>query len=302
MSSPVFSTTRSAYGRIAVTTVGNVQVAPTHVRTIPTSVACWSSPNRKRVKATQLTKTAFRDERLNQLNSWQEALYHRILIAVGDGDELVGDAQFIRGFLFPLKTSLRVTQVDSALHALAAANLIGLGVKPDSRPYLWLVRPEAADSLQNALGEGGIRSRGNSTGYKYIKGNGGEFGATNKPNLGIADEFGITDSEVSKNREVWERIEREAKDYGLSTTIGSLRLAEQLANEFGVEEVIKAIHLCIDCQKWRYVEGILRTAKAEGRSVDDPPRKAKRQAIGTNVDEIVYDGENIKEWWGGLSE
>ena len=291
MSLPVSWTAKSEYGRIAVTTVGKKQTALTHVRTIQKSVACSSFPNQRRVIATQLTTVAFKDERLNQLNSWQEALYHRILIAVGDGDELVGDAQFIRGFLFPLKTTLRVTQVDSALNALVSANLIGLGVKPDNRPYLWIIRPEAADSLVQSKGGEGTSSRGYGNINKY-KGTEG-YERTKKANLGISEEFGITDEEVDKHREAWQSIEDEARRSGLSITQNSMEFAEKLVEDYGIDMVLMAIKESFDCPKWRYVSKVLQRAKEEGRNPGDPKKTSSKWYTGNN-DDLTQDE------WGGV--
>ena len=161
------------------------------------------------MRQTQLDRTLYRDERIDQLNSWQETLYHRILVYVGDGDEMPADPKFIRDTLFPLKRTLRATQVDSALKALHSANLIGLGSKgPNSGTYLWIVRPEKPYSPSEVPEEGGepFRSRGSRLFNNFNKhGNGNEDGVANegvtdKPNLDIADEFGITDEEVERDR------------------------------------------------------------------------------------------------------
>lgn len=244
----------------------------------------------------QLDKTAFRDDRIDQLNSWQETLFHRILIYVGDGDEMPADPKFIRDTLFPLKHTLRTTQVDSALNALYSANLIGLGTRPDSRPYLWIIRPLDADSLRTAQGGEGTRRGGKDNKYINNKGR-GENEDTDKANVGIADEFGITDDEVEKHRKDIQAIEDEAKEYGLNTSIGSLRYAMSLANEYGTDEVISAIRQCIDTPKWRYVGAILRSAREEGRKPGDAPRKSTTRGH-ENISEIDYSGTEISKWWG----
>ena len=257
---------------------------------------------------TNLDRTAFRDERIDQLNSWQETLYHRILIYVGDGDEMPADPTFVRNALFPLKRTLRTTQVDSALKALYSANLIGLGSKgPDSSTYLWIIRPEKPYTPCVQFGGGETSRRGGS---KFInlnkQGNEDEDGVTNeevtdKPNLGIAAEFGITDEEVDRYRKAMEEIESVARDYGLSTSLGSLRYAMQLVADYDLETVKEAIEQCIDTPKWNYVTAVLRNSKSEGRKPGDAKKTKKMTAIeAMNSGEIHYDGPNIAKWWGGL--
>lgn len=244
----------------------------------------------------QMDRTAFLDARLDQLNSWQEALFHRMLIYVGDGDEMPADPKFIRDTLLPLKQNLRTSQVDSALKALTSANLIGLGTRKDGRPYLWIVRPEKQYSSSDAH-EGGETSR--RGGKDYILYNNKGNGETDKPNMGISDEFGITDEEVDRHRKTIDRIEQEAAEYGLNTSVGSLRYAMSLVTEYGEEAVIEAIHQCIDIPKWNYVGGILRTARLEGRNPGDPPKR-NRRARETMSDD--YGGTEISKWWGDQNE
>lgn len=261
------------------------------------------------MRATTLDRTAFRDERIDCLNSWQETLYHRILIYVGDNDEMPADPMFIRNTLFPLKKTLRATQVDSALKALHSANLIGLGSKePNSGTYLWIVRPEKSYSPSEVPEEGGepFRSRGSRLFNNFNKhGNGNEDGVTNegvtdKPNLGIADEFGITDDEVERHRKTMDEIESVAKDFGLSTSLGSLRFAMQLVTDYGLEAVKEAIEQCIDVPKWNYVAGILRNSKSEGKKPGGAKKPSKSAIEAMNSGDIHYDGPNIAQWWGGL--
>lgn len=259
------------------------------------------------MRATTLDKTAFRDERIDQLNSWQETLYHRILIYVGDNDEMPADPMFIRNTLFPLKKTLRATQVDSALKALHSANLIGLGSKePSSGTYLWIVRPEKPYSPSEVPEEGGepFRSRGSRLFNNFNKhGNGDEDGVTNegvtdKPNLGIADEFGITDEEVERHRKTMDEIESVAKDFGLSTSLGSLRFAMQLVTDYGLETVKEAIEQCIDVPKWNYVAGILRVSKSEGKKPGET-KKAEKKASKWYSSETAAEAEKrAAEKWG----
>lgn len=247
----------------------------------------------------------YRDERIDQLNSWQETLYHRILVYVGDGDEMPADPKFIRDTLFPLKRTLRATQVDSALKALHSANLIGLGSKgPNSGTYLWIVRPEKPYSPSEVPEEGGepFRSRGSRLFNNFNKhGNGNEDGVTNegvtdKPNLGIADEFGITDEEVERHRKTMDEIESVARDFGLSTSLGSLRFAMQLVTDYGLETVKEAIEQCIDVPKWNYVAAVLRNAQSEGRKPGDAPKKAEKKSKWFEDRDVEAEKKAAQKW------
>lgn len=214
---------------------------------------------------------------------------------------MMADTKYVRDSLFPLKHTIRVEQIDLALKVLEDANLIGLG-DTDTGKRLWLIRPERLNSVSSE-GEGDYRGSRSSGGREAPivsqKNTGSENGVADKSKLGIADEFGITDSEVNSNREAWNAVESQARKYGLSTSIGAIEVAMDLVNQYGLEWVLEAIGECVDSPRWSYVKAILEKAKKRG-SV------GKKKLFGArdkkNVDDIQYDGENISKWWGGLSE
>ena len=76
--------------------------------------------------------------------------------------------------------------------------------------------------------------------------------------------FGITEAEIQDSMEKETEIEHAAREYGLPASVGALRRAQELADEYGHDKLIDAVKKAGlgRCQSWAYVEGILRNEKA----------------------------------------
>lgn len=114
--------------------------------------------------------------------------------------------------------------------------------------------------------------------------------------LNAAEELGLTEAEADAYREKWETIEKQAKKYGLKSTYGALEMAVQLADEYGMEWLLKAIAKAVDVPKWAYVKGILKRAKQRG-SIELPDREIAEEQNkwwNPNADRSALDE------WGGL--
>lgn len=112
----------------------------------------------------------------------------------------------------------------------------------------------------------------------------------------------VTQEEAETYRRNWQAIEDQARKFGLSTSTGALEMAAELANEYSLDWVLKAIAECVDVPYWRYVKAVLKASKerdsAPGAAKKKSSKKSAREAM--NSGDIHYDGPNIAQWWGGL--
>lgn len=262
--------------------------------------------------AKQITTEAFKDNRLNVLNSWQETFFHRILIACDDDGRLNADPSFIKTALFPLKTDLRVSQVANALTTLNSVGLIALEKDNQGHPTsLTVSRDLTTRTHESASPVGGGRGYGDGGGYINNLNNQGEnegYEARkdelgDKPSWGNedTDNLDVTQEEADGYREAFEAIEEAARKSGMNCSQNALDYAMGLVREYGLDSVIKAINQSFDTPKWKYVAGILRIARERGEAVDAPKKPGKKSAReAMNSGDIHYDGPNIAQWWGGL--
>lgn len=79
--------------------------------------------------------------------------------------------------------------------------------------------------------------------------------------------FGLTEAEIQDSMEKETEIEYAAREYGLPASVGALRRAQELADEYGHDKLLAAIKKAGlgKSQTWNYVEGILRNEKAGGK-------------------------------------
>lgn len=93
-----------------------------------------------------------------------------------------------------------------------------------------------------------------------------------KPNKEDAarDAFTVTDEEAQAHREMIDRIEAKAKDYGLPFATGDIAKAINLAGEYTEDWLLQAIDRCSDrtSRNWGMVKGILRSWQENG-GIDD---------------------------------
>ena len=75
---------------------------------------------------------------------------------------------------------------------------------------------------------------------------------------GGVDPFDLTEGEIHASITRDQQIEDAARDVGLQTTVKAMMKARDLADQYGLDELIKAIGLSVDAPRWAYVEGILK--------------------------------------------
>ena len=112
----------------------------------------------------------------------------------------------------------------------------------------------------------------------------------------IAQELGLTDEQAAAYRERGEKIRRHAIWCGLKANEGGIMIAQELADEYGMDWLIRAMHLAVDTPKWPYVKGILKRAKAAGSMElpDKPGKYPEDKWFNPNADRSCLDE------WGGL--
>ena len=253
---------------------------------------------------TTLDKTAFRDERIDRLNSWQEALFHRILVACGEDGRLNADPSFIRSTLFPLKSDLRIAQVANALVTLDSVGLIALEKDIHGHPTSLTVSRDLTlmSDNENFSREGRRGGAGGTTGttdnlinYLNQRGNEGNEGyETRKDELGDkpswdtwdTESLDITEQEAETYRQNFAAVEAQARDFGLTTSIGAMQKAMELVSEYGLDFVLKAIAECIDVPYWRYVKAVLKAAKERGGSPGDAKKTEEKPNKWFNEEEF----------------
>lgn len=86
----------------------------------------------------------------------------------------------------------------------------------------------------------------------------------------VEEGFAPTDAEIAKSIERDSRIVDAARDVGLQVSTRAMINARDLADKYGLDNLIEAIGASVDVPKWSYVEGILRKGgvKRDGHTDD----------------------------------
>ena len=83
-----------------------------------------------------LKESAFTSDKISSLTDFEFRLWAGLITVADDAGR--GDARpaVIKGRLFPLRERVRISDVDDALHGLAAKGCVSLYVV-DEKPYFW---------------------------------------------------------------------------------------------------------------------------------------------------------------------
>lgn len=76
-------------------------------------------------------------DQINALSSFEEVLFYRLIVSADDYGRYDGRISIIKNRLFPLKDSLRVDQIEKALHTLSSQELVER-YTVDGRPFVRL--------------------------------------------------------------------------------------------------------------------------------------------------------------------
>lgn len=252
-----------------------------------------------------MTRKAFRDERIDRLNSWQEAMFHRILIACNDDGTLNADPAYIRLTLFPLKSDLRIAQVANALTTLDSVGLIALDKDAHGHPTKLTVSRDLIlmTDKPSTSGRGGgcgggdgyinnLNNQGENEGYEARK---DELGDKPSWDTGDTESLDVTQEEADSYREAFEAVEEAARKSGMNCSQNALDYAMGLVKEYGLDDVLKAVRQSFDTPKWRYVGGILRIARERGEAVDAPKKPSKSKWF---ADRDIEAEKKAAEKWG----
>lgn len=117
---------------------------------------------------------------------------------------------------------------------------------------------ETADETADTNGE-----KGQTKGHQYNNNN-------NNYKVVVEEGFAPTDAEIAKSIERDSRIVDAARDVGLQVSTRAMINARDLADKYGLDNLIEAIGASVDVPKWSYVDGILRKGgvKRDGHTDD----------------------------------
>lgn len=112
----------------------------------------------------------------------------------------------------------------------------------------------------------------------------------------IAEDLGLKDDDVSRYQQRGEKIMRQAEKYGLKITEGSMTLAGNLADEYGLDRLLDAITCAVDVPKWSYVIGVLKKNRNNEviKFSDRPAREPESKWFDPQADRSSVDE------WGGI--
>ena len=97
---------------------------------------------------------------IDQLNWFEEALYYRLIVSCDDFGRFDGRCAIIKNRLFPLKESVTMKSVESALNRLATVGLVAL-YEVDGRPYLQLPTWGSHQRIRNQKSKYPVPTDGN---------------------------------------------------------------------------------------------------------------------------------------------
>ena len=102
----------------------------------------------------RLKELILEDERFNRLSSFEEVLFHRILICGDDDGWITGHPEELKPILFP-KWDVRPSQIKAALRKLFSEGLLSTAQcdgRTSVRPICWDWQTEAAKPKPKAVG------------------------------------------------------------------------------------------------------------------------------------------------------
>lgn len=226
------------------------------------------------------------NEQIDSLSPFEEVLFYRLIVNADDYGRFDGRTAIIRSRLFPLK-NVRNDQIEKAIHTLSSVELVDLyyvGGKPFVRLTGWdrhqTIRakkskypaPETENSQiptsANVCKQ--MQSDVNKCPRNPIQ---SESESESESEAVIAaaapvHRFGsdLSPSQIQSSLENDRLIEDAAKDWGLPCNPGNMVKARDLSREYSIQWLIEAMKRAGNgkSQTWAYVEGILRSFKANG--------------------------------------
>lgn len=178
-------------------------------------------------------------------------------------DDVADDGQTKRQTIFEKSADGRADDTQAKVIVTVSENKNGIFKRADER---------ANDATE----------KGQTKGHQYNN--------NNNNYLEVVEEGGFTPTteEITKSIERDSRIVDAARDVGLQVSTRAMINARDLADKYGLEELIAAITASVDVPKWSYVEGILRKGGANNdRHKDDSGKPANPYSFLVNADNSV---------------
>lgn len=104
-----------------------------------------------------------------------------------------------------------------------------------------------------------------------------------KEEVVVNDPLTLTAAEITAAIDRDNQIEGAARDVGLQVSAKAMLKARDLADQYGLDELLKAISASVDVPKWAYVEGILRNG-----GVQDGNRNGRNSSVDTKNNASPY--------------
>ena len=233
------------------------------------------------------------NEQIDSLSPFEEVLFYRLIVNADDYGRFDGRTAIIRSRLFPLK-SIRDDQIEKAIHALSSAELVDLyyvGGKPFVRLTGWdkhqSIRAKkskypAPETENHQVPTSANNCKQMQTDVSKCPRNPIQSESESesesdavyaRTTAAAAHHFGtdLSDSEITASLETDRKIEDACRDWGLPTKPGNMIHARELAREYSLDWLLTAIERAGNgkSQTWSYVDGILRSFRANG-GVDAP--------------------------------
>ena len=226
-----------------------------------------------------LKETICTSESLDQLNTFQENVFYRLIVNCDDYGIMDARLKVLAARLYPLK-DIRTEQIENALQALSSAGLV-TRYTVDGKPFVQMKTWERHQQ---------IRAKKS----KYPAPDGNYKTSEDKCNHMKSDDIICPRNpiqsnpieivtrareddggdELTKIAEMLDRVYQAAEGIGLSGT-SALQHADRLAADYTADWVLEAIRRASNAPKdawsWRYIEAILRSWKKKGGIDSEAP-------------------------------
>lgn len=199
-------------------------------------------------------------ENIERLTNFQEICFYRLIVTVADDGTTDARPKILARTLFPLRDSVRPSQITDALRALSDAELVDL-FKRDGKPFL---RLRTWDRHQNARTD--LRNR--------------KVWVNPNPAPPILDGMEMmSPEEARQNAEDANTVFDAAIDAGFPENKATLDELNRLRAAYGTEAVLDGIRGCVrgSVIKLNYLEGCCRKEQEKRKKAAS---EAEREANG----------------------
>jgi len=193
------------------------------------------------------------------------------------------------------QTSLSIQQVRTAL-----AHLISTGELTDnSTPHYRIITVVKYNEYQQDNRQNNRQSTDNQqTSNRQSTGNQQQYKKNN--NLDVVDStnniLSLSSEEIAESIQRDHDIEDAALNAGLMMSPSAMMKARDLADRYGMNQLLAAINAAVDVPKWSYVEGILRNNKNDERESEREAEEYRKDHQEMMKQVLINRGEWDEEY------